>query len=76
VSQTILRKTIPVNSTFTLLILALLLAWTCSDLAGKDSAPETLESLVGRWDFDDGTGKDLSGNENDAILGGTRIYSL
>jgi len=32
--------------------------------------------LVGRWAFDDGTGKDLSGNRNDAVLGGTRIYSL
>ena len=34
------------------------------------------EGLVGRWGFDDGTGKDLSGNGNDAVLGGTRIYSL
>ena len=34
------------------------------------------EGLVGRWDFDDGTGKDLSGNRNAAELGGTRIYSL
>ena len=34
------------------------------------------EELVGRWDFDDGTGKDLSGNGNHAILGGTKIYSL
>ena len=32
--------------------------------------------LVGRWDFDDGTGKDLSGNGNDAVLGGARAYSL
>ena len=32
--------------------------------------------LVGRWDFDDGTGKDLSGNGNDAALGGARIHSL
>ena len=31
---------------------------------------------VGRWDFDDGTGKDLSGTGNDAVLGGMRIYSL
>ena len=34
------------------------------------------EGLVGRWDFDDGTGTDLSGNGNHAVLGGTRIYSL
>ena len=32
--------------------------------------------LVGRWDFDDGTGKDLSGNGNDAVLGGGTVYSL
>ena len=32
--------------------------------------------LVGRWDFDDGTGTDLSGNGNNAVLGGTKIYSL
>ena len=34
------------------------------------------EGLVGRWDFDDGTGTDLSGNGNHAVLGGTTIYSL
>lgn len=34
------------------------------------------EGLVGHWDFDDGTGTDLSGNGNDAVLGGTKIYSL
>ena len=34
------------------------------------------EGLVGHWDFDDGTGTDLSGNGNHAVLGGTRIYSL
>ena len=32
--------------------------------------------LIGHWDFDDGTGTDLSGNGNHAVLGGTRIYSL
>ena len=32
--------------------------------------------LVGHWDFDDGTGTDLSGNGNHAVLGGTKIYSL
>ena len=32
--------------------------------------------LVGRWTFDDGTGKDLSGNGNDAVLAGARIYPL
>ena len=34
------------------------------------------EGLVGHWDFDDGTGTDLSGNGNHAVLSGTRIYSL
>ena len=34
------------------------------------------KGLIGRWDFDDGTGKDLSGNGNHAVLGGTKIYSL
>ncbi len=34
------------------------------------------EGLVGRWDFDDGTGTDLSGNGNHAVFGGTTIYSL
>ena len=39
-------------------------------------AVEGQDALIGRWDFDNGTGKDLSGNGNDADLGGTRIYSL
>ena len=34
------------------------------------------EGLIGHWDFDDGTGTDLSGNGNHAVLGGTKIYSL
>ncbi|RKU06179.1 hypothetical protein C6503_26540 [Candidatus Poribacteria bacterium] len=34
------------------------------------------KGLIGRWDFDDGTGTDLSGNGNHAVLGGTTIYSL
>ncbi len=34
------------------------------------------EGLVGRWDFDDGTGKDLSGFGKNAVLGGGTIYSL
>ncbi|KPK43675.1 MAG: hypothetical protein AMJ65_05160 [Phycisphaerae bacterium SG8_4] len=39
-------------------------------------ASEGPEGLVGRWDFDDGTGKDLSRYGNDAVLGGATIYSL
>ena len=34
------------------------------------------EGLIGHWDFDDGTGTDLSGNGNHAVLGGPTIYSL
>ena len=39
-------------------------------------AAEEPKGLVGRWGFDGGTGKDLSGNGNDAEFGGARIYSL
>jgi alpha-glucuronidase/polygalacturonase len=39
-------------------------------------AAEETEGLVGRWDFDDGTGKDLSGNGNHAVLEGGIIYSF
>ena len=35
-----------------------------------------IEGLVGHWGFDDGTGTDLSGNGNHAVLGGAKIYSL
>ncbi len=34
------------------------------------------EGLVGRWEFNDGTGKDLSGNGNNALLNENSIYSL
>jgi hypothetical protein len=37
---------------------------------------EAREGLVGHWEFDDGTGRDLSGNGNDAVLLGTQIVSL
>jgi len=47
-------------------------------LAGELSRvpADEIGGLVGRWDFDDGTGTDLSGNGNHAVLGGTKIYSL
>ncbi|MEX2043707.1 MAG: glycosyl hydrolase family 28 protein [Opitutus sp.] len=32
--------------------------------------------LVGHWDFDDGMGRDLSGNGNNADLGKTRVHPL
>ena len=50
---------------------ALVLATELSSVMAAEPA-----ELVGRWDFDDGTGTDLSGNGNHAVLGGTRIYSL
>ena len=34
------------------------------------------DGLVGRWEFNDGTGRDLSGNGNDAVLNKNSIYSL
>lgn len=37
---------------------------------------DEIGGLVGRWNFDDETGTDLSGNENHAVLGGAKIYSL
>ncbi|MCF7974117.1 MAG: right-handed parallel beta-helix repeat-containing protein [Phycisphaerae bacterium] len=36
----------------------------------------SLEGLAGHWDFDDGTGQDLSGHGHHADLGGTDLYSL
>ncbi|NQV35791.1 MAG: hypothetical protein HQ515_24075, partial [Phycisphaeraceae bacterium] len=40
------------------------------------SAAEDPQGLVGRWEFDQGTGKDLSGHNNNAVLNGTQIMSL
>lgn len=34
------------------------------------------EGLVGWWTFDDGTGRDLSGQGNDFVLGQARVYPL
>ncbi len=55
----------------TLLVVVLMLASELSSVAVGEP-----EGLVGHWDFDDGTGTDLSGNGNHAVLGGTKIYSL
>jgi hypothetical protein len=63
-------------------ILALLTAvvWTAGGSVAAvpaTSVPvEEPSGLVGRWDFDDGTAKDLSGHGADAVLGGTHIYRL
>ncbi len=56
----------------------LCLAVVCLHLATSESsqAEDVLTSLVGRWDFDDGTGKDLSGKGGDADLGGASLYTL
>ncbi len=56
----------------------LCVAVVCLLLAGCESsqAEDVLTGLVGRWDFNDGTGKDLSGNGNDAVLEGGTVYSL
>jgi len=35
-----------------------------------------IDALVGRWEFNDGTGRDLSGNGNDAIINENCIYTL
>ncbi len=53
-------------------------ALVCLLLAASESsqAEDVLTGLVGRWDFNDGTGKDLSGNGNDAVLEGGTVYSL
>ena len=52
-------------------IAALVLASEFSSVTADE-----IGGLVGRWDFDDGTGTDLSGNGNHAVLGGAKIYSL
>jgi len=49
---------------------------TASEPEAGESEADEPAGLVGRWGFDDGTGKDLSGNGNDAVLGGMRVYSL
>jgi|GEM_PF-811433 len=45
-------------------------------LNGNAQNQGIIDGLVGRWEFNDGTGKDLSGNGNDAVLNKNSIYSL
>jgi alpha-glucuronidase len=45
-------------------------------LDGPARCADTSGGLVGRWDFDDGTGRDLSGRGHPALLGGTGIHPL
>ena len=54
-----------------LVVVVLVLANEFNSVTAAES-----EGLVGRWNFDDGTGTDISGNGNHAVLGGTKIYSL
>ncbi len=55
-------------------------AWTAGgSVAAVPAASVSVgesSGLVGRWDFDDGTAKDLAGHVADAILGGTHIHPL
>ena len=57
-------------------ILFVATVYTLTLLFSGCAAVEEPAGLVGRWTFDDGTGKDLSGNGNDAVLGGGKVYSL
>jgi alpha-glucuronidase len=52
-------------------IAALVLASELSSVTADE-----IGGLVGHWNFDDGTGTDLSENGNHAVLGGAKIYSL
>jgi alpha-glucuronidase/polygalacturonase len=45
-------------------------------LNGFSLYASSIEGLVGHWTFNDGSGKDISGNGNDAILGGAESYVL
>ena len=54
-----------------IVVVALILASELSHVTADE-----IGGLIGHWDFDDGTGTDLSGNGNDAVLGGAKIYSL
>ena len=52
-------------------VVALVLANELSSVMASEP-----DGLVGHWNFDDGTGTDLSGNGNHAVLGETKIYAL
>lgn len=44
--------------------------------AETSPADPAIGGLVGRWDFDDGTGKDFSGNGHDAVVDAAQIHQL
>ncbi|MFH1718331.1 MAG: alpha-glucuronidase family glycosyl hydrolase [Planctomycetota bacterium] len=54
----------------------IVLLFSVVTLCGPGVHADTFDGLVGRWDFDDGTGKDLSESGSHAVLGGAFIYSL
>ena len=58
-----------------LITLFVIAALVLASELGSVTADE-IGGLVGHWNFDDGTGTDLSGNGNHAVLGGAKIYSL
>jgi alpha-glucuronidase len=57
-------------------VLSLTLAAFVATFFVSSAAADDMAGLVGRWDFDDGTGRDLSGHGQDASLGDSQIYSL
>lgn len=58
-----------------ILICLILVAGFCESY-GTIETDSVNNGLVGRWEFDEGTGRDLSHNGADARLNGTKIYSL
>lgn len=42
----------------------------------NEQTQDVTNGMVGRWEFDDRTGRDLSGNDNDAVLNESNIYPL
>ncbi len=58
------------------LLAALLCTAGVAAAESRPAAAPDLTGLVGHWAFDDGAGRDLSGNGNDAELGKTRIHPV
>lgn len=61
---------------FATIQLVFVLLFSMMTFGGPGVHADTVDGLVGRWDFDDGTGNDLSGGGSHAALGGARICSL
>jgi len=60
---------------YLMLICAVLYAGL-SETSGIAEIDHETTRLVGRWEFDDGTGRDISANGAEALLNGTHIYPL